>query len=56
MSCVLLRSVSGGELFDYLLERDKVGEAEAIVILLQILEGTKHLHDRNILHMDLKVP
>lgn len=52
---MICASVSGGELFDYLKERDKVDEREAVVILRQILDGLKHLHDQNILHMDLKV-
>ena len=49
------RRVSGGELFDYLARRDKVSEDEAVGFLKQILEGVRHLHDRNILHLDLKV-
>ncbi|KAK2157832.1 hypothetical protein LSH36_184g12004 [Paralvinella palmiformis] len=49
-----MNRVSGGELFEYLSERDKVQEDEAVEFLKQILEGIKHLHDRNIVHLDLK--
>ena len=52
---LLSHRVSGGELFEYLSERDKVQEDEAVEFLKQILEGIKHLHDRNIVHLDLKV-
>ena len=53
ISCVC--RVSGGELFYYLSDKDKVSEVEAAEFLLQILEGVKCLHNKGILHLDLKV-
>ena len=47
--------VSGGELFEYLAEREKVSEDEAVVFLKQILDGLQHMHEKNIIHLDLKV-
>ena len=47
--------VSGGELFTYLSERDRVSEDEAVAFLRQILEGVRHLHAKRIIHLDLKV-
>jgi len=47
--------VAGGELFDFLSEKECLTEAEAVVFITQILEGMDYLHDRNIAHFDLKV-
>jgi len=47
--------MTGGELFDYLASREKVDEATATMFLRQVLEGLRHLHQRNIVHLDLKV-
>ncbi|KAI0235398.1 Death-associated protein kinase 1 [Lamellibrachia satsuma] len=51
---VVLELVSGGELFEYLAEREKVSEDEAVVFLRQILEGVSEMHEKNIAHLDLK--
>ena len=48
-------SVTGGELFHYLAARDRVNEDEAVEFLLQILKGVKHMHQKSIVHLDLKV-
>lgn len=47
--------VAGGELFDFLSEKECLTEAEAVVFITQILEGVEYLHERNIAHFDLKV-
>lgn len=51
---LILELVDGGELFEYLSEKDKLSEEEASSFLKQILEGVEHLHARNIAHLDLK--
>ena len=48
-------SVSGGELFQYLAEKEKVSEDEAVQFLRQILDGLKHMHSMDVVHLDLKV-
>ncbi len=47
--------VSGGELFEYLAEKEKVSEDEAVEFLKQILEGLRHMHEKQVVHLDLKV-
>ncbi|XP_067666267.1 death-associated protein kinase 1-like isoform X1 [Haliotis asinina] len=51
---LVLELVSGGELFDYISEKDHLGEEEASAFIKQILEGVQHLHNKNIAHLDLK--
>nr|XP_002126780.1 death-associated protein kinase 2-like isoform X1 [Ciona intestinalis] len=51
---LILEMVAGGELFDFLAEKECLSEPEAIVFLNQILSGMDYLHDRNIAHFDLK--
>ena len=47
--------VAGGELFEYLAEKDKLCEEEASAFIKQILDGVEHLHSKYIAHLDLKV-
>ncbi|CAK8696663.1 unnamed protein product [Clavelina lepadiformis] len=51
---LMLEMVAGGELFDFLSEKDYLSEAETIDFITQILSGMDYLHDRNIAHFDLK--
>lgn len=48
--------ISGGELFDFIAEKEMLSEEEAIEFLGQILSGVEYLHARLIAHFDLKVP
>lgn len=48
-------SVSGGELFDFLAQKESLSEEEATQFIKQILEGVNYLHARKIAHFDLKV-
>lgn len=47
--------VSGGELFDFLAQKESLSEEEATQFIKQILEGVNYLHSRKIAHFDLKV-
>ena len=48
-------SISGGELFERVVEEDSLTESEAAIYMRQILDGLHHMHKKNIVHLDLKV-
>lgn len=52
---LILELVSGGELFDFLAEKESLTEEEATQFLKQILDGVQYLHLKRIAHFDLKV-
>ncbi|KAB1252147.1 Death-associated protein kinase 1, partial [Camelus dromedarius] len=47
--------VAGGELFDFLAEKESLTEEEATEFLKQILNGVYYLHSLQIAHFDLKI-
>ncbi|XP_075432207.1 death-associated protein kinase 2 isoform X3 [Ascaphus truei] len=51
---LILELVSGGELFDFLAQKESLSEEEATRFIKQILEGVNYLHARKIAHFDLK--
>ncbi|XP_076013378.1 death-associated protein kinase 2 [Genypterus blacodes] len=51
---LVLELVSGGELFDFIAEKENLLESEAIEFMKQILEGVRFMHSNNIVHFDLK--
>ncbi|NXM64625.1 DAPK2 kinase, partial [Illadopsis cleaveri] len=51
---LVLELISGGELFDFIAEKEILSEEEAIEFLGQILCGVEYLHARLIAHFDLK--
>nr|XP_032654832.1 calcium/calmodulin-dependent protein kinase type 1 [Chelonoidis abingdonii] len=48
-------SVSGGELFDRIVEKGFYTERDASQLIRQILDAVRYLHDMGIVHRDLKV-
>uniref|UniRef100_A0A8C3N7D3 Uncharacterized protein n=1 Tax=Geospiza parvula TaxID=87175 RepID=A0A8C3N7D3_GEOPR len=50
----LFEVADGGELFDFIAEKEMLSEEEAIEFLGQILSGVQYLHARLIAHFDLK--
>lgn len=52
---VLYCSCSGGELFTECILEEKFNEADVRQLMAQILEGLVYLHEKNIVHLDLKV-
>ncbi|XP_050183812.1 death-associated protein kinase 2-like isoform X2 [Myiozetetes cayanensis] len=51
---LVLELIGGGELFDFIAEKEMLSEEEAIEFLGQILRGVEYLHARLIAHFDLK--
>ncbi|XP_023414094.1 death-associated protein kinase 2 isoform X1 [Loxodonta africana] len=51
---LILELVSGGELFDFLAQKESLSEEEATSFIKQILEGVNYLHAKKIAHFDLK--
>nr|XP_025967531.1 calcium/calmodulin-dependent protein kinase type 1G isoform X2 [Dromaius novaehollandiae] len=49
-----MQLVSGGELFDRILERGVYTEKDASVVIHQVLTAVKYLHENGIVHRDLK--
>ena len=50
-----LNRVSGGELFQKIVEQDNLNEPDAARYIIQVLQGVRHMHRQNIVHLDLKV-
>ena len=48
-------SISGGELFDFIAEKENLTESDAIDFMKQILLGVGFMHNKQIGHFDLKV-
>uniref|UniRef100_A0A3Q1GQ06 non-specific serine/threonine protein kinase n=1 Tax=Acanthochromis polyacanthus TaxID=80966 RepID=A0A3Q1GQ06_9TELE len=51
---LILELVNGGELFDFIAEKENLLESEAIEFMKQILAGLGFMHSKNIAHFDLK--
>ncbi|XP_073423197.1 death-associated protein kinase 2-like isoform X1 [Dendrobates tinctorius] len=51
---LILELIRGGELFDFIAEKEALSEEDAIVFLEQILKGVAYMHSRSIAHFDLK--
>ncbi|KAK9326397.1 kinase-like domain-containing protein [Lipomyces orientalis] len=50
--------ITGGDLFSYLIKDETLGpvpEAEALVIVFQILKALEYVHSKNVAHRDLKL-
>ncbi|XP_066529903.1 death-associated protein kinase 2 [Hoplias malabaricus] len=51
---LIIELIKGGELFDFIAEKESLTETEAIEFMKQILEGVRFMHSRNVGHFDLK--
>ncbi|XP_042561996.1 death-associated protein kinase 2-like isoform X2 [Clupea harengus] len=51
---LIVELISGGELFDFIAEKENLTESEAIEFLKQILQGVSYMHSKHICHFDLK--
>uniref|UniRef100_A0ACB8EGQ9 Calcium/calmodulin-dependent protein kinase type 1 n=1 Tax=Sphaerodactylus townsendi TaxID=933632 RepID=A0ACB8EGQ9_9SAUR len=52
---LIMQLVSGGELFDRIVEKGFYTERDASQLIRQILDAVKYLHDMGIVHRDLKL-
>eukprot|EP01125_Pyxidicula_operculata_P005342 TRINITY_DN1915_c2_g2_i3.p1 TRINITY_DN1915_c2_g2~~TRINITY_DN1915_c2_g2_i3.p1 ORF type:complete len:155 (+),score=26.78 TRINITY_DN1915_c2_g2_i3:279-743(+) len=52
---VVLELITGGELFDRIIELHRFTEEYAIHVMKQVLSGLQHMHHKNIIHRDIKV-
>ncbi|XP_061923810.1 serine/threonine-protein kinase 17B [Entelurus aequoreus] len=51
---LVLEFAAGGEIFDHCVSDDLLPEAQITRLLRQTLEGVHHLHQSNLVHLDLK--
>lgn len=52
---LIIQYASGGELFDYILAKRFLKEAEAKRLFAQLVSGVNYLHEHNVVHRDLKL-
>ncbi|OJJ43005.1 hypothetical protein ASPZODRAFT_136884 [Penicilliopsis zonata CBS 506.65] len=51
---LILELAPEGELFNYIVAKQKLSESQTRHIFVQLFEGLKYLHDRGIVHRDIK--
>eukprot|EP01127_Copromyxa_protea_P013048 TRINITY_DN3463_c0_g1_i1.p1 TRINITY_DN3463_c0_g1~~TRINITY_DN3463_c0_g1_i1.p1 ORF type:complete len:493 (+),score=112.14 TRINITY_DN3463_c0_g1_i1:637-2115(+) len=51
---VVLEKVTGGELFDRIIELRRYTEQDASSVMRQALKGLRHMHERDLVHRDIK--
>lgn len=51
---LIMEYASGGELFDHIVNKDRLSERESARFFKQIIDGIEYLHGKGIAHRDLK--
>ena len=52
--CIIMEYAQGGELFNYIVEKEKLDEKEASFYFCQILHAVEAIHQKKICHRDIK--
>jgi serine/threonine protein kinase len=52
---MIMEFCPGGELFQYIVDRDRLVESEAAALLRQLLDALRYIHSFDICHRDLKL-
>ncbi|KRX03507.1 Protein kinase-like domain [Pseudocohnilembus persalinus] len=51
---LVMEFISGGEVYDYIVEKNRLPEAEACRLFQELISGIEYLHKLQIVHRDLK--
>ena len=51
---IIMEYCEGGELFNYIVKKQKLSENETAFFFYQIINGVEYIHSKNIAHRDLK--
>ena len=51
---IIMEYCSGGELFNYIVEKQRLSEDEASYFYYQLIQGVEYIHSKGIAHRDLK--
>ena len=51
---IIMEYCENGELFDYIVKKEKLGYKEASIFFYQLINGVEYIHNQNFAHRDLK--
>lgn len=52
---VVMAFISGGDMFEYMIQKGQVDERTVKHAMWQVMQGVEYLHSRNIVHRDIKL-
>ena len=51
---IIMEYCKGGELFDYIVQKQRLCEDEASIFFYQLINGVEYIHSQGVAHRDLK--
>ena len=51
---IIMEYCNGGELFDYIVSKERLSEKESAIFFYQIINGVEYIHSQGFAHRDLK--